>query len=42
MQPSFIVADEPIAALDVFIQAQILNLMTDLKTQFGLTHLVIF
>lgn len=42
MQPKFIVADEPIAALDVFIQAQILNLMTDLKTQFGLTHLVIF
>ena len=41
MQPKFIVADEPIAALDVSIQAQILNLMTDLKAQFGLTYLFI-
>lgn len=41
MQPRFIVADEPIAALDVSIQAQILNLMTDLKAQFGLTYLFI-
>lgn len=41
LQPKFIIADEPIAALDVSIQAQILNLMTDLKAQFGLTYLFI-
>ena len=41
LQPKFIVADEPIAALDVSIQAQVLNLMTDLKAQFGLTYLFI-
>lgn len=41
LQPKFIVADEPIAALDVSIQAQVLNLMMELKAQFGLTYLFI-
>jgi oligopeptide transport system ATP-binding protein len=40
-QPSFIVADEPISALDVSIQAQVVNLLDDLKKQFGLTYLFI-
>lgn len=39
--PSFIVADEPISALDVSIQAQVVNLLDDLKKQFGLTYLFI-
>ena len=41
VQPSFIVADEPISALDVSIQAQIINLLEDLQDQFGLTYLFI-
>jgi peptide/nickel transport system ATP-binding protein len=41
VKPDFIVADEPISALDVNIQAQIINLMLDLQDQFGLTYLFI-
>ncbi len=41
VDPEFIVADEPISALDVSIQAQILNLMMDMQEQRGLTYLFI-
>ncbi|GAB7024379.1 ABC transporter ATP-binding protein [Salidesulfovibrio brasiliensis] len=41
LDPEFVVADEPIAALDVSIQAQILNLMMDAQEQRGLTYLFI-
>ena len=41
MQPEFIVADEPISALDVSIRAQVLNLLNDLKKSLGLTYLFI-
>jgi oligopeptide transport system ATP-binding protein len=41
VKPEFIVADEPISALDVSIRAQIINLMEDLQSEFGLTYLFI-
>lgn len=41
MEPDFIVCDEPIAALDVSIQAQVVNLMIDLQQEMGLTYLFI-
>jgi ABC-type oligopeptide transport system ATPase subunit len=41
LSPSFIIADEPVSALDVSIQAQVVNLLMELQTQLGLTYLFI-
>src|SRR5213076_1210724 len=41
LQPKLIVADEPVSALDVSIQSQVLNLLVELKQQFGLTYIFV-
>ena len=41
LRPDFIMCDEPVSALDVSIQAQVLNLLMDLQERFGLTYMFV-